>query len=146
MGTQILNAGDWMTALHFIMAMLSAWRLTELIVQDRISEPLRKRWQHYFWRCTRCVSVWAGIIAALLFHFAPMLNWPLGLSMTFLITTTMINAFSTKAEPVRNERQIVIMPDQQRVDWGTFDKNQAALILKQLLNSIQQQQPPTKTA
>lgn len=73
-----------MTYVHILMAVLAAWRLTEIITQDKISEPLRKRWPLYIWTCNRCVSVWASAACTALFALWPWLNWPLAISWLYI--------------------------------------------------------------
>lgn len=72
------------TAVHLIAAIYASWRLTELVVMDKISDPIRKRFPIYFFTCHRCVSVWAGLAALLIYHFFPWGNWPLALSWIYL--------------------------------------------------------------
>jgi hypothetical protein len=70
--------------LHVIAMPLAAWRLTELIMQDQISLPIRKKFPGYIWTCYRCLSVWAGAAATLFFVFSPWLNWPFALAWLYL--------------------------------------------------------------
>ena len=70
--------------LHALFMPLAAWRLTELVAQDQITLPLRKKFPAYIWTCPRCLSVWAGAIATLFFVFCPWLNWPLALAWLYL--------------------------------------------------------------
>jgi hypothetical protein len=60
--------------LAFFIKALATWRLTELVVEDELTRPLReavtKRWPGsraaYVATCKRCVSVWAGATTLLL--------------------------------------------------------------------------------
>jgi hypothetical protein len=70
--------------LHCVAMPLAAWRLTELMAQDQITLPLRKRFPGYVWTCHRCLSVWAGAMATSLFLFLPLANWPFALSWLYL--------------------------------------------------------------
>jgi len=74
-----------MVFFHVLAAVLSCWRLTEIVTMDRISEPLRKRFPHYLWGCPRCVSVWSGIVTTLAFIYLPWANWPLAMAWLYLV-------------------------------------------------------------
>lgn len=71
------------TALHVVFAILAVWRLTEIMIQDRISDGLRRRWPLYLWTCGRCVSVWAGLVSTAAFIYFPWANWPFALSWLY---------------------------------------------------------------
>src|SRR5262245_62351322 len=71
---------------HVWFAILATLRLTELVTIDRLSAPLRERWPHYLWTCGRCVSVWAGGVATLLYLTVPWANWPLALSWVLIVS------------------------------------------------------------
>lgn len=71
-----------MFAIHLVMAILAAIRLTELVVTDKITEFVRG-WGP-FWNCGRCVSVWASALVLLVFWYWPWGNWPLALSMLYI--------------------------------------------------------------
>lgn len=133
--------------IHVVMAILASWRLTELITQDVIFERLRDWWQRRFAQnslklfltCTRCVSVWAGAWATIMFYFFPFANWPLALSMAFLITTMImghIQALVNRGIPNR-QREIVIKPDIQRVEWGGFNTRVGLEILRQIVAGLE---------
>jgi hypothetical protein len=57
---------------------LAAWRLTELVVEDEITRPVRetvqRRWPgsklNYMVGCKRCVSVWAAAATLILPEWA----------------------------------------------------------------------------
>lgn len=71
---------------HIIAAVLASWRLTELFTADRLTEKLRNRFKHvYVFSCLRCMSVWTGIVATLIFVAFPWLNWPLALSWMYIV-------------------------------------------------------------
>src|SRR5215467_14387946 len=73
------------------MAILATWRITELFTQDRITSKLRKRFPTYLWQCPRCMSVWAGAWASLVFALGlrwPLvawLNWPFALGWLYFV-------------------------------------------------------------
>ena len=84
---------DVLTVAHILAAVFASWRLSELVVMDKITAPLRARlkakadaarwwweWSSYFIGCPRCVSVWAGAWCTIVFIWLPWLNWPLALS------------------------------------------------------------------
>lgn len=76
---------DAITAVAHLVAMVfAAWRLTELFGLDRITEPIRRRFPHYLWTCPRCLSVWMGGGAVLIYLVLPWLNWPLALSYFYI--------------------------------------------------------------
>jgi len=66
-----------------IFAVLAAWRIVELFTMDRITVKLRQKFPHYLWQCSRCLSVWAGAYAAVIFAFVPYLNWPFAISWLY---------------------------------------------------------------
>jgi hypothetical protein len=74
-----------MPFLHLVAAVLASWRLTELVVHDRLTAPLRTRWPGYLWTCPRCVSVWAGMAVTALYVWWPWGNWPLALAWLYLV-------------------------------------------------------------
>lgn len=73
-----------MLALHALAAIFSCWRLTDLFILDRITEPLRERFNTYLFTCPRCMSVWTGLAATLLFIYLPWANWPFALGWLYL--------------------------------------------------------------
>lgn len=73
-----------MLVLHVLAAIFSSWRLTDLFILDRVTEPLRKRFKTYLFTCPRCMSVWTGLIATLLFIYFPWANWPFALGWLYL--------------------------------------------------------------
>lgn len=66
--------------LHFLMAVFSVFRLTNLLVGDTILDPIRERFPEVPWRCPNCMSVWAGIASVACFSWIPWVNWPLAMS------------------------------------------------------------------
>jgi hypothetical protein len=70
--------------LNCIALPLAAWRITELFAQDQLTLSLRKLFPGYLWTCPRCLSVWAGALAVLLYAKYPWANWPLALSWLYL--------------------------------------------------------------
>lgn len=70
--------------LHIFAVPLAAWRFTEFIAQDRITLAFRQHFPGYLWICPRCLSVWAGAIATLLYVKWPWLNWPFALAWLYL--------------------------------------------------------------
>lgn len=125
-----------MTMVHVLMAILAAWRITEYVTVD-IKDWLRRRgYTHKFWTCGRCVSFWAGGLALTLFLVAPFLNWSLALSMSFLLYSVVSNQLQ-----FGSARKITVMPDHQRVDWGTFDPPTGLAILKQAVTELEKVVP-----
>ena len=74
-----------LTVAHLAAMIFSAFRLTEVVGLDRISEPLRRKYPHYLWTCPRCLSVWMGGAATLIYLVFPWLNWPLALSWFYIV-------------------------------------------------------------
>jgi hypothetical protein len=74
-----------MRTIHFVFAILAAWRIVELFTVDAITLKLRQKFPHYLWQCQRCLSVWAGAYVALAFAFAPYLNWPFAISWLYFV-------------------------------------------------------------
>ena len=74
-----------LTFVHVIAAVLASVRLVELLLIDRITQPLRTRLaQSYLWQCPRCLSVWSGMWVTVCFIVWPWLNWPLALSWVYI--------------------------------------------------------------
>lgn len=56
--------------IRVLTRVLACWRLTELVVADEVTRPARewvtRRWPEskiaYLANCSRCVSVWAGLV------------------------------------------------------------------------------------
>lgn len=95
---------DLLLLLHVAAAILSCWRLTDLLVFDRLSAPLRERLPYYLFRCPRCLSVWTGATCTAAFAFFPWLNWPLALSWLFLERIEMVQAKRQDALDREQER------------------------------------------
>lgn len=72
-------------ALHALAAILATWRLTELVTEDRVTEPFRRRLGWYVLGCPRCASVWAGLVCTVAFVWFPWANWPLALAWTWIV-------------------------------------------------------------
>jgi hypothetical protein len=69
---------------HLLAAVLSSWRITELVIMDKITEPIRAKFPGYFLTCLRCVSIWAGLLTVGLFYLYPWANWPFALSWLYI--------------------------------------------------------------
>lgn len=121
--------------MHVLMAALATARLTELFIQDRITERIRMRWPTYLWTCSRCVSVWAGIYVTVVLYFSPYLNYPFALSMVYLMTGEIMGTLKQ-----RPRRRIMIEPlaNGINVDWAGYDPRQALGVLKNLVSNIEQ--------
>lgn len=87
-----------MTVLHAIALVLSVIRLTELVVVDTIWEPIRRRTGWYVWTCPRCVSVWTGLVATLLYIYFPFANWPFAVSALYILYAITIERIFRKEE------------------------------------------------
>lgn len=72
-----------LTVIHLVFAVLAVCRIVELFLLDRITAPIRAKFPSYIWQCSRCLSVWAGVYAALAFAFFPWANWPFALSWLY---------------------------------------------------------------
>ena len=70
---------------HVVAAVLATYRLTELVTIDRITQGLRMRMPSYLLSCSRCMSIWAGAVASLVYFVAPALNWPLALAWVYIV-------------------------------------------------------------
>lgn len=63
-----------MNALEFGIRTAAAWRITKLVTEDEIARPFReavaRKWPDskvaYLVECPACVSVWAGLAAAVM--------------------------------------------------------------------------------
>lgn len=60
--------------MRYIVLALATRRLTHLIVNDEITRPAREKlldseanyWIQYVFSCTRCMSIWSGLVVLLL--------------------------------------------------------------------------------
>jgi hypothetical protein len=109
-----------MSVINILAMVLATIRLTEFFTQDRIMEPLRKRFAFYPWACYRCVSVWAGILTMAIFFWFPVANLPLALSWIYIASID----WSISRRP----RQILIEVDNKtgaiqlrRSDFGPLE-------------------------
>ena len=80
--------------MNFIIAVLATWRLTEIFTQDRITEKLRKKFPLYLWTCSRCLSIWAGIIVTFIYLYFPFINIPFAISELYILFGTVLNFLS----------------------------------------------------
>ena len=103
-----------MISLHIAAMILCAFRLTEIVTQDKISLKIRQRWPIYFLTCSRCVSVWSGLVAMLFYLYAPMVNWPFAISAIWIL-------FFQLLEKVGNHRHIIEFQGRTRLDFREFD-------------------------
>lgn len=93
-----------MKFIHVIFAVLSAYRMVELFLLDRITAKLREKYPTYLWQCSRCLSVWAGAAATIAYLLWPWLNWPFALSWLYFVHNDWVQAHRTKV----SGRQFVI--------------------------------------
>jgi hypothetical protein len=70
---------------HLLAAIVSTWRLTELVTADEIFAKVRAKFPIYLFNCPRCVSVWAGIFTTLMFIVFPYGNWPFAMAWLYLV-------------------------------------------------------------
>lgn len=80
-----------MTEIHILAAVLASWRLTQVVTEDRIFEPIKRRLNWQVFNCGRCVSVWCGAVSLLALLTEPYINWPFALSMTFGLYGAAVN-------------------------------------------------------
>lgn len=74
-----------MQIIHIVLAVLAAFRLTELFLTDRITEPVRRHFpKSYLLSCPRCMSVWCAGLATGMFLLWPFLNWPFAFAFLYL--------------------------------------------------------------
>ena len=118
-----------MTGIHFAMALIGAWRLTEVMGVDTIFAPIRglfpkNKWIQLLWTCPKCLSVWSGIVCTAAFVFFPWFNWPFALSFTYLLANRIIENWLGQ-KPTK--RGVFFEPSMEgiRVDWGGYDQRQA---------------------
>jgi hypothetical protein len=129
-----------MIILHFVAALMATGRITELLTQDRITERMRNRWPIYLWTCPRCVSVWAGIWATVMFYFAPFVNWPFALSWLYLIINAMLAVLDSHAK--KPGVRITPAPEGVNVDWAGYDPRVAITWLRKVVKMFDQ--PPVE--
>lgn len=76
-----------LTALHVLAALLASFRLVDMLLLDRIAEPIRKRLsKYYLFSCPKCLSVWGGAACTAALALFPWLNWPLAVSWLYIAT------------------------------------------------------------
>ena len=83
--------------LWVVIGSLATWRITNIIINEKIFEPLRKvlgvvddihypeTMIGYLFSCFYCMSVWVGFICALLLYFFPFVLLPFALSALSII-------------------------------------------------------------
>lgn len=128
-----------MKALHIVFAVLASWRLTEIITQERIFERVRVKWPLYLWSCSRCVSVWAGVIATALVLYYPYANWPLALSWLFNLHAEISHYVRRRHPPTMPRPSIILSQgenDTVRVDHNGVSEAQAQEIIVRLASTI----------
>src|SRR5262245_20331161 len=121
--------------IHFTMLIFATWRITMLITQDEITAKFRIWWVEKFKgtflkdfsHCSVCVSVWAGGLSTLLFHYFPYWNWPFGLSMLTIVMMTIHNKLTVN--------QITIYPEQRSINYGNYEPQFAFSILNQIVSN-----------
>lgn len=76
-------ARELLPVLHLVAALLASWRLTDIVLHERIAEPLRRH-GGYLMTCPACLSVWAGGMALLGYLWCPWAAWPFAMSWAYL--------------------------------------------------------------
>jgi hypothetical protein len=116
--------------------MLATFRLTELFVQDRITDKLRKKLNTYLLSCLRCMSVWAGIFCALSFVYFPWLNWPFALSWLYFVHNDLVYGYRLQ----KQGRQFTLAIKGPQWEITRNELSQAEL--QQILSQVATQQRP----
>lgn len=153
MSRLLLPALPWaLLALHVAAAVLASYRLTELILADKIAEPIRKRFgRYYLFSCPRCMSVWCGAAVTAAFALVPWLNWPLALSWIYIAAKDGIVArrpkplVSTGPQPTRQRGQHMASNDRPRPLDPELAAKLAALNARQAGQQPSQARPATRT-
>jgi hypothetical protein len=109
------------------MAALATFRLTEILVSERISQPLRQRFPSYLWTCPRCVSVWMGIVATCALTFHPLLNWPFALSFLFNLQAGLMQRLGIRRRHISIDVPPQKPPEMTHTDLCSDDVMQALL-------------------
>ncbi len=81
---------------NLLAAVLATWRLTELVTLDRITHKLREKFPYYLVNCSRCVSVYAGLVATLIYFIRPEINWVFALAWMYLWQADIRNPIPVK--------------------------------------------------
>lgn len=121
-----------MQYVHLAMAILAAWRLTEIVERDAVFNPVR-RWLprlQLFFSCKRCISVWMGALVTLIYYWWPWANWPFAISILYLTADYVVGL---------SLRRISIYIDQQRVDLGGLSTENGLVIMEQAIALVRQQ-------
>lgn len=140
-----------MIYLHFLAAILATWRMTDLMTQDRIMQPLRTKLNTYLWSCPRCMSVWCGALCALMFWLGPITHdasrwalWPFALAWLYI--WRMENVYARRI--VNEGRQLVVKAQGAGVNVARndFSPQETQQILSQMLTElVRLSQPPMPT-
>jgi len=88
--------------LWLVITIVATWRITNIITEEKIAEPLRKVFGDdgvsypdtmiaYLFHCFYCMSVWVGLICTLLMLFFPFILLPFAISGTSIFLKEFIN-------------------------------------------------------
>ncbi len=89
-----------MTALHLLIDVVAAYRLTRLVVADAITAPIRDRlarwlWWHELVTCRWCSGVWVGAGVAAARWIVPT-QWNVA---AWALTAASVAALASRLEP-----------------------------------------------
>lgn len=92
-----------MTYINLGLAILASFRFTQLVTEDSVFNPVRKLFQKrpgvlLFFSCTRCISVWTGLLAVAIYAYFPLANWPFAFSFLFSVYLIALDTKDTIAD------------------------------------------------
>lgn len=102
--------------MQLIALILAAWRLTDIITVEQVFDPIRRKWPLYIWSCSRCVSVWAAVVAYLAYRYFPAVNIVLAVSELFILRVMLESVLLRRGTPGADPNmkgQILIEVDQR---------------------------------
>jgi hypothetical protein len=126
-----------MKYVHLIFAILSSFRMVELFLLDRVTLRFRNRFPSYLWTCQRCLSVWTGVVATIMFIAYPWFNWPFALSWIYFIHNDWVQAHRLS----KQGKQFVITlkpTGQWNIDRNEMNGQELSEILQKLMTPQQQ--------
>jgi hypothetical protein len=120
-----------MRFVHIAFAVISTLRMIELFLMDRITLKLRQKFPSYLWQCSRCLSVWAGTAATVMFLVYPWLNWPFALSWLYFVH----NDWVVARRAAKEGRKFVLaikQPGQWAMERNEFTNEEVVEIFQKL--------------
>lgn len=141
--------------IDILAAILATWRLTQIVTEDTVFDPVRKLFQPkngnpgypkilFFLGCSKCVSVWCGFISLLTYVYFPYGNYPFAFSLSYGIFILLTN---WGGELVRFKTEKVLPhivlrpagPGGVKMDYYNVNENDAKNVVVSLASELTQQ-------